>query len=69
VIQVNSYEVWDTVSQSLVEDFGDEAEAVAALREMGDVTVLALACRDERGHTEWVVGGELRRLAERYAVT
>ena len=54
------YELWDTESGNLVEDFADEHKALAAVREYTALNApaypgaLALACRSHDGETTWV---------------
>ena len=62
------FELWDTETRNLVEDFEDDASVRSALREMTGFETLALARRDEHGHTEWIASGvELERFAGRAA--
>jgi hypothetical protein len=62
---MDTFELWDTDTRNLVEEFADEASARAALRAISDFSSLALARRDERGRTEWVAqGAELGRFAK-----
>ena len=65
------YELWDTESGNLVEDFGDETEALAAARELIALNgpaypnALALARRDDNGKATWLAyGPELASLAQ-----
>ena len=57
------YELWDTESGNLVEDFADEGEALAAVRQYAALNTpaypgaLALARRDHEGKTTWLASG------------
>jgi hypothetical protein len=57
------YELWDTESGNLVEDFAEEGEALAAVRQYAALNTpaypraLALACRSHEGGTTWVASG------------
>jgi len=65
------YELWDMESGNLVEDFADESQALAAVREYtaldtpGYPGALALARRDDAGESTWVaIGSELAARAQ-----
>jgi hypothetical protein len=63
------YELWDTESRNLLEDFETEAAALEASRELIELNAsvypaaLALACRHDDGATTWVAGPDLARRA------
>ena len=62
---MHTFELWDTETRNLVDDFPDDSSARAALREMTDFGSLALARRDERGRTVWIAhGAGLERFAK-----
>ena len=63
------YELWDTATRNLVEDYPDRDRALLALREIDNLEGLALAEREDNGHTRWIARDEeLTTLAESHAV-
>ena len=58
-----NYELWDTETRNLVEDFETEAAALDAARELIALNApsypaaLALACPDDDGRATWLAEG------------
>jgi len=62
---MSHYELWDPETRNLVENFDAQEEAFSAIREIEDLSGLALARRDARGRTAWLGhGSDLAQLAD-----
>jgi hypothetical protein len=55
------YELWDTESRNLLEDFGTEAEALAAVREL--ISLNGAACTDALALTRVTTDGRMTTVA------
>ncbi len=63
---MSHYELWDTETRNLVEYFDSKEEAFTAIREIANLSGLALARRGANGTTVWIGhGSDLTQLAER----
>lgn len=58
---VTGYELWDTTSRNLLDDFGSEAEALDAVREL--VSLNGIDCTDSLALTRLTADGRMSTVA------
>ncbi len=60
-LDIAGYEIWDTESRNLLDDFDTEAEAIEAVREL--IAVNGAACTAALALTRVTVDGSMQTLA------